>query len=260
MRPIFVDYPDGAGGEYLSKIISQHHGFYKPITVTTADGRESPKDFTGLLGEYRSGRSQQQWIDDFPTVLDRIEFLTSDITEKICIPYTACTLLPANHLRIIKDRYPESKIISIKISDSIKHYVLAEVFRKVLLIELSDSDRKKYYDIFGVEPQYWADVAVLFDGHDLSATSRRDFIQRLFDTYSNLNYDFEISDCIINWQDFYLSSDTAALTNTYQKLVDTFNLNFDKDILGSVVRRNHQNAKNLLSYDLLANINRYVGL
>lgn len=250
MQIIFIDYVDGAGGEFLSYALSQHSGFYKPQTAQKSNLRVEHQDtVTGFLlkSRYYNYNNWQNVAEDFmwqlKTQLKNYSF------DHIAIPYHSCYY---NHNTLLQKVFPNCKIIYINPLDD--HQLIAkEILRKVHLTKINPQQAKHIHEKIATLDNisvklndFWAlDILLLRAGVQPTQQSRLALIQRL------LNNNFESSQVYnhtVPWRDLFYNLD--QITNCYNALCNFLNIVPDRQVLQQIQERNKLNLEQLISFDL----------
>jgi len=141
MSVIFIDYPDGAGGEYLSHVISLHRGFYQGEYSTTPTSRHNHKSSVINFLNSQSIIKKLSWQTEAKSSMLELTNLL-DTSKNYCIPYH---IMNHNHYELIREVWPDCKIIRIQPSNWT--LVNLEFIRKVSLTKLQPADIKHYFPI-----------------------------------------------------------------------------------------------------------------
>ena len=251
MQIIFVDYIDGAGGEFLSYALSCHADFYQP-TVSETLSRTNHKDaITGFLLQSRF-HNYNRWNDVAEDYMYKLkeQLLLIDMP-RIAIPYHSCY---HQHNALLRKVFPECKILYI---DPKNHYQLIakEILRKVHLVKLNIHDIKHVHqNIVNLDSgiridlnDFWhLDILLLRNKIRPVRQARLDLIQQILDHkfQSSQSYDF-----VVHWADLFLNID--QIEYQYKQLCEFLNVNASASTLNKIIERNKNNLQQLQDFDLL---------
>jgi hypothetical protein len=256
MNIIFVDYPDGAGGEYLSHMISLHSDFYKS-EYTTADTHRHNYG-NSIINQLNSTRYQNysNWESIAESTFNKLkkdlELLDCD---NICIPYHVCY---HNHYKLLKNIFPKCTIIRIKPADNQSwHCVNLEILRKVFLVKFSLHDIKhtmqfnqkkkiKLNDFLGL------DVILLRRDLDITSGNRSSIVKEVLlakiETWDLCDYE-------IIWDNFY--GNISNIPKEYLRLCNFLNITPNNQILNEVVTRNQKNLEQLTTFNYIEECKKF---
>lgn len=256
MEVIFVDYPDGGGGEFLSYVVSLHNGFYQS-SFTQEHGRHNyGASIINYLNNEARIIKKQSWSNDVLNVLGLLKLkLEQANIKKVCIPFHCFYNKDYINLKTI---FPDSKVISIrpnhpKSFDLIK----LELIRKVGLIKFNLKEVQFYYKFFPnqiKDPKKFIGLDVLLLTHNIEITSNNRNVM-LKNLLERPIPDWDVCDYIISWDNFFLNLEN--LESEYLKLCDFLNLTLDSKILEIVRKRNTKNLQDLKSYNLIQECEKF---
>jgi hypothetical protein len=249
MQIIFVDYIDGAGGEFLSYALSQHDEFYKPNVVEKSNRANHNDPITGFLLESRF-HNYNKWSDVAEKfVYDLRDQLSTVKQSHIAIPYHSCY---HNHNDLLKKVFPDCKIVYI---DPDNHHLIAkEILRKVHLKKLELQDIKHVHqNIVNLNSfkrldfdDFWTlDILLLRKNIQPNLDSRTKLIQHILDNkfQSQQSYNF-----VIPWTKFFYQIDQIPVW--YTKLCSSLNIEPSLTVQEEIIKRNKNNLVQLSSFDL----------
>lgn len=247
MSAIFISYQRGAGGEFLSVALSGHKNFYKPNYSVITEGRILTNDITNYL--HSNGVSEQIAgpQESFNTLS---QYINQDLTYVFPCHVTEVNI---NTLNLIKQK-TNSKVISIYSREYKKLINLEFVRKRLLAAEPVDIgfvvQRNPILDgtvMEKIRKQKFLsiDLLLLADHQELNNENRVAYIEKFLDrkhqtTYAN-------SDYFIKWEDLFYNLD--KIPETYTKLVNYLNIDFDENVLQNIIKRNTDNKTNLLNFD-----------
>ena len=260
MQVIFIDYPDGAGGEFLSYTLSKHQGFYSPKIEESDLLQVTHDDITGVLNRTSVEKSNDwQYIAEsvFIKLKEKINELNSHYSN-IAIPYHCCY---HNHYKLIKSIFPNSIIVSIRPTTH-KDWQLVhkEILRKVHLVKCDLARIKYFYQIYDINKDIKINLAnfLNFDVHLLRnnlpivSSNRYQLVQMILE--KNIT-EWKQSDILIDW--WKLFGDIDNIKSEYIVLCQNLNLLPDDSIAEYILDRNKRNFKELLKFDLESKLKEF---
>lgn len=251
MQVIFVDYIDGAGGEFLSHVLSQHRDFYQPVVDILPTSRTDHRD---KISSYLL-RSRYHNLLDWPSkakyhMMRLKDLLAARSEQRIAIPYHSCY---HDHNDLLREVFPGCQIVYV---DPGSHHrlIALEILRKVHLIKLDLQQIKHVHNnIIKINQSirvnltdFWnLDIMLLRRSIRPDNQSRRDMIHQILSTrfQTNQTYDYHLP-----WQNFFLDLD--CMPSCYGKLCQFLNIVPDDDILSKSLARNQHNLQQLISFDI----------
>jgi len=249
MNIIFVDYPDGAGGEFLSYFISLHQGFYRGTFIQTNGRHNYGANILNFLNNQARVIKKDTWGSDVHNVLQELKKRLADIdADSICIPFHC---FYNKDYKNIKSVFPQAQILSIR-PDSLSSYKLIklELIRKTALIKYNLKDTQFYWKLFAdkiidFKNFIGIDVFLLTHHYEINQANRNLMLNLL------LNRPFPIwdeCDYVLSWENFF--KNLEHMDKEYLDLCDFLALTPDTDILDLAKKRNCQNLNDLMSYNI----------
>lgn len=259
MSIVFIDYPEGAGGELISQLVGMHTGCHKPKIELTPEGRANHVDPITRMLNLQRHEHPDNWESVAESYFRQLKGLTKNIKETICIPYHACY---HNHTGLLKEIFPDCKIVSIRpLSTEDWDLVAAEIFRKVYL-KRSDLKRIKYfYKTFNYKKRtdfknfFDLDGFLIRQGLDITPENKRiavDHIMKL--RISHWNH----ADYIISWHNLF--GTTEHIPQEYVGLCKFLGLTPNPAALEFLTEKNIKNLNDLKKYNLETELNTYFNI
>lgn len=250
MQIIFIDYIDGAGGEFVSYALSKHPEFYQPNIDETQTLRVSHQnDITGFLLASRY-KNFTRWDDVAEIYMHQLKDRLSNIESPyVAIPYHSCY---HDHNTALKRIFPGCKIIYIDPIDN--HRLIAtEILRKVHLIKLNIQQIKyvhqsivKLDNIKINLNDFWGlDIILLRNDIPPDNQSRQHLVNQILNKTFHTQ---QTSDYIIPWQDLFL--DMAKIPLIYHDLCAFLGIDPREEVLTSIQERNKKNLDALMDFDV----------
>jgi len=260
MQVIFIDYPDGAGGEFLSHAIAKHQRFYLPNITELETLRCSHNDITGMLNRNSVERTND-WKNIAETVFidlkEKINKLESQYSG-IVIPYHCCYY---DHYKLIKSIFPNSVIVSVRPTNE-KDWQLVhkEVLRKVHLIKCNLTEIKQFYQTHDIDKNIKIKLSdflnldrhLLKNNLSVNPSNRYQLVRMILE---NTVDQWEQSDILVDW--WKLFGDSSSIKSEYTILCQKLNLLPDDSIAEYILDRNKRNFKELLKFDLESKLKEF---
>ena len=251
MKIVFIDYPDGDGGEFLSQVISMHPNFYRESCAVSSE-QTSRFDLGGTIYNFLNSaryHNHSNWTDIAELrMLEFKEKIETLPAEKICVPYHAYT---HQEYKLLKKIWPDCTVVGIwpKLESSWK-LLNFEILRKVYLIKYSLNDIKHVFHFnkkiqLDLKNFIGLDVLLLKNNLDITNFNRKATIERIMQR-SLINPG--TCDFLVSWENFFINIDT--ILTEYQKLCNFLQIEPQHDILQSVIERNKKNLTQLMNFDL----------
>ena len=252
---VFVDYPDGAGGEFLSEAIGMHTGWYRPEVVEESTLRVNHCDvITSFLMQKRF-ENYNHWDSTAESCLQELKAKIGDIN--ICIPYHSCL---HNHNRLLKSVFPDCKIITVKpVDDREWQLVNTDIIRKLYLIPLDFRGVQYFFKKFGFNQRVdirnflRLDGFLLRQGSEINNQTRLEYLNKVKDFRID---DWQPSDYTVSWRNLFL--DISAVRAEYTSLCTFLNIEPEENILNHIMARNQRNLDQLMDYDLNGEIIKHL--
>jgi len=252
---VFVDYPDGAGGEFLSKVIGMHDGWYNPSVIDESTMRANHNDPITSFLLLKRFENYSQWDIIAEESLIELKNKIGDLN--VCIPYHSCA---HRHNALLKHVFPNSIIITITpSSDHEWKLVNTEIIRKIYLDKLDFQGVQYIFKTFGfgqkkvnVKHFLKLDSFLIRNGKEITTANRIELLNQIRDFKIS---DWETSDYTINWGDLFLS--ISNINDEYYKLCNFLNIPPQDNILNHIVKRNQINLNHLLDYNIDNEIIKY---
>lgn len=252
MSIIFIDYPDGAGGEYLSHVIGLHKGFYSGDYSTSNTGRHNHGSSVLNFLNSQSVIKKLSWGSEAKNVMLELKQLLNP-NENYCIPYH---IMNHDHYTLIREIWPECKILRIQPNNN---WVLVnlEFIRKISLVKLQPKDVKHYFPILPkikikLNDFLFLDLNLLWNNRPITSENRAAEIDRIYNIKRNLNNEF---DYCIPWENFFGTIET--IPEEYQKLCAFLDIEPDVSVLTAVIERNTRNLIQLQQFNLVTECKKF---
>ena len=251
MKIVFVDYPEGAGGEFLSQVISMHPDFYTELGAVSSD-QTSRIDLRDTIYNFLNSaqyHNHANWTDIAEVrMLEFKEKIQALSAEKICVPYHAHK---HQEYKMLKKIWPDCTVIGIwpKLENSWK-LINFEILRKVYLVKYSFNDIKHVFHInkkirIDLNNFIGLDVLLLKNNLDITSSNRKATVERIMKR--NLTNP-GTCDFLLSWENFFINTDT--ISTEYQELCNFLQIEPQHDVLQLVIERNKKNLTQLMAFDL----------
>lgn len=260
MQVIFIDYPDGAGGEFLSHALSKHQGFYSPKIVESDSLRCTHDDITAFLNR-TAVENPGRWSSMAESTLLKLKEKIDDVSRQysgIVIPYHCCYY---DHYALIKSIFPNSIIVSVRPTvDKDWQLVHREILRKVHLVKCELTEIKHFYQLHNINKDIKVDLAnflnldvyLLNNNLPITPGNRYDVVQMVLE--NNINT-WDQSDILVDW--WKLFGDVGCIKSEYAELCQKLNLSPDDSIAEYILDRNTRNLKQLLNFNLNSKLEEF---
>ena len=251
MSVIFIDYPDGAGGEYLSHVISLHRGFYQGEYSTTPTSRHNHESSVINFLNSQAVIKKLSWKTEAKSSMLELTNLL-DPSKNYCIPYH---IMNHDHYELIREVWPDCKIVRIQPSNWV--LVNLEFIRKVSLTKLQPKDIRYYFPVlpkikFKLNDFLCLDLNLIWNNQEITSDNRVAEIDRIYNTNRELN---DVYDYCVSWDKLFGAVET--IHNEYYKLCSFLDITPNLDILDKIVERNTKNLMQLQQFDLIKECKKF---